>query len=68
MRVGTLNLPAIEQGRRCPLARAIRPQGARKDQAGHRPRDWSALYQQRPSPETGDFLRREWLRTVQESA
>jgi predicted phage terminase large subunit-like protein len=29
------------------------------------PRDWSALYQQRPSPDTGDYFRREWLRTVQ---
>lgn len=25
------------------------------------PRTWSALYQQRPAPETGDFFRREWL-------
>lgn len=30
-------------------------------QAG-RTRDWSALYQQAPSPETGDYFRREWLR------
>ncbi|HYI84455.1 MAG TPA: phage terminase large subunit, partial [Acetobacteraceae bacterium] len=29
-----------------------------------RSRDWSALYQQRPSPETGDFFRKEWLRPV----
>jgi len=28
------------------------------------PRDWSALYQQRPAPETGDYFRREWLRPV----
>lgn len=28
------------------------------------PRDWSALYQQRPSPETGDYFKREWVRTV----
>lgn len=25
------------------------------------PRDWSALYQQKPSPETGDYFKREWL-------
>ncbi len=25
------------------------------------PRDWSALYQQRPSPETGDYFKREWV-------
>lgn len=25
-------------------------------------RDWSALYQQRPSPEEGDYFKREWFR------
>ena len=29
-------------------------------------RTWSALYQQRPAPETGDYFRREWLRPVAE--
>lgn len=28
------------------------------------PRDWSALYQQSPSPETGDYFRREWIHEV----
>jgi predicted phage terminase large subunit-like protein len=27
------------------------------------PRDWSALYQQRPSPEDGTFFLREWFKT-----
>lgn len=27
------------------------------------PRDWSALYQQRPAPEEGDYFKAEWLRT-----
>lgn len=26
------------------------------------PRDWSALYQQRPTPDEGDYFRREWFR------
>lgn len=26
------------------------------------PRDWSALYQQRPAPEEGDYFKREWFR------
>jgi predicted phage terminase large subunit-like protein len=26
------------------------------------PRNWSALYQQRPAPESGDFFKEEWLR------
>jgi predicted phage terminase large subunit-like protein len=30
-----------------------------------RARDWAALYQQRPAPETGDYFRREWLRPVE---
>jgi predicted phage terminase large subunit-like protein len=30
-----------------------------------RARDWSALYQQRPAPETGDYFRKEWLRPVE---
>lgn len=25
------------------------------------PRTWSALYQQRPSPDTGDYFKREWI-------
>jgi predicted phage terminase large subunit-like protein len=29
------------------------------------PRDWSALYQQAPSPETGDYFKREWVHTVE---
>ena len=28
-------------------------------------RDWSALYQQRPAPETGDYFKAEWLRTYE---
>lgn len=30
------------------------------------PRDWTALYQQRPSPETGDYFKREWIIQVDE--
>jgi predicted phage terminase large subunit-like protein len=29
------------------------------------PRTWSALYQQRPAPEQGDFFRSEWLRVAE---
>jgi predicted phage terminase large subunit-like protein len=29
------------------------------------PRTWSALYQQRPAPEEGDYFKREWLRTYE---
>ena len=29
------------------------------------PRTWSALYQQRPAPEQGDYFKAEWLRAVE---
>lgn len=29
------------------------------------PRTWSALYQQRPAPDTGDYFRREWVHTTE---
>ena len=29
------------------------------------PRDWSALYQQRPAPDTGDYFKREWIHTAE---
>lgn len=29
------------------------------------PRDWSALYQQRPAPEEGDYFKAEWFKPVQ---
>lgn len=31
------------------------------------PRDWSALYQQRPAPEEGGFFKREWLHLVDQT-
>ena len=31
-------------------------------QARLNPREWSALYQQEPTPDTGDYFRREWVR------
>jgi predicted phage terminase large subunit-like protein len=73
-----IRLPAIAEGND-PLGRApgeflwaddeygfaakLREDHASYAAAG-RSRDWSALYQQRPAPETGDYFRREWLRPV----
>lgn len=28
------------------------------------PRTWNALFQQRPAPDSGDYFKREWIRTV----
>jgi hypothetical protein len=35
----------------------------REEKATQLPRNWSALYQQRPAPETGDYFKAEWFRT-----
>jgi predicted phage terminase large subunit-like protein len=35
----------------------------RQEKATQLPRNWSALYQQRPAPETGDYFKEEWFRT-----
>ena len=35
----------------------------RHEKATQLPRNWTALYQQRPAPETGDYFKEEWFRT-----
>jgi len=35
----------------------------KKELATQSPLNWSALYQQRPAPETGEFFKSEWLRS-----
>jgi predicted phage terminase large subunit-like protein len=35
----------------------------RHEKATQPPRNWSALYQQRPAPETGDYFKADWLRS-----
>jgi predicted phage terminase large subunit-like protein len=35
----------------------------RSEKATQTPRNWSALYQQAPAPESGNFFKDEWLRT-----
>lgn len=37
---------------------------AQRIEAKRDPRTWSALYQQRPAPESGDYFQRQWLRPV----
>ena len=34
-----------------------------RQKATQLPHNWSALYQQRPAPQTGDYFKAEWLRT-----
>lgn len=57
-----LNLPAISD-----YGEALWPEqypvpALEKIRLAIGPRDWSALYQQRPAPESGDYFRAEWLR------
>lgn len=37
----------------------------REKHATSEPRSWAALYQQRPTPDTGDYFKREWLQYVE---
>jgi predicted phage terminase large subunit-like protein len=71
----TISLPAIAEpddplGR--PVGAALWPEWedaeelARKQRAAG-PRVWSALYQQRPAPEEGDYFKSEWLKPYNKS-
>ena len=56
-----LNLPAVKDGKalwpeQYPYERLMEI----KKTIGAR--DWSALYQQQPTPDTGDYFKREWIR------
>ncbi len=66
-----LSLPAIAEGND-PLGRAPGEwlwdddygygQELRRHKRDQTPRNWSALFQQRPAPEEGNYFREEWLR------
>lgn len=56
-----LELPAIGDGKALwPESYPLERLEQIRDTVG--PRDWSALYQQRPAPEEGNYFLREWLR------
>lgn len=60
-----LDLPAIDEAGRPLWPEQYDLPALEKIRQAIGPRDWSALYQQRPAPDTGDYFKREWLRTVQ---
>lgn len=60
-----LNLPAIDESGKALWPEQYDIPALEKIRRALPPRDWSALYQQTPSPETGDYFKREWIRTVQ---
>lgn len=56
-----LNLPAIDEQGNALWPEQYDIDALEKIRRALPPRDWSALYQQAPSPETGDYFKREWL-------
>lgn len=59
-----LNLPAISDSGRALWPDQYDVEALEKIQRAIGARDWSALYQQRPAPEEGDYFKAEWLKTV----
>lgn len=60
-----LDLPAIDDGGKALWPEQYDVPALEKIKLAIGPRDWSALYQQRPSPESGDYFRREWVHLVE---
>jgi predicted phage terminase large subunit-like protein len=60
----TLDLPAIDDAGAALWPEQYDVAALEKIKLAIGPRDWSALYQQRPSPETGDYFKREWLHLI----
>lgn len=59
-----LDLPAINEDGEALWPEQYDIQALEQIKRALPPRDWSALYQQRPSPDTGDYFKREWIRQV----
>lgn len=60
-----LNLPAISDDGEALWPEQYPVETLEKIRRAIGPRDWSALYQQRPAPETGDYFKREWIIPVE---
>jgi predicted phage terminase large subunit-like protein len=59
-----LNLPAIDDDGCALWPDQYDIEALEKIKRAIGPRDWSALYQQRPAPEEGDYFKAEWFRPV----
>lgn len=59
-----LNLPAIDDAGKALWPEQYDIASLEQIKRALPPRDWSALYQQSPSPETGDYFKREWIHLV----
>jgi predicted phage terminase large subunit-like protein len=60
----TLDLPAIDNAGEALWPEQYPLEELERIKRALPPRDWSALYQQRPAPDTGDYFKREWLHPV----
>ncbi len=60
-----LNLPAINDDGEALWPEQYPVEALERIRRALPPRDWSALYQQRPSPDTGDYFKREWIKTYE---
>ena len=58
----TLNLPAISPDGAALWADQYDLQALEKIREAIGPRDWSALYQQQPTPDEGEYFKSEWFR------
>lgn len=56
-----LDLPAINERGEALWPERYDVEALRRIKAAIGPRDWSALYQQSPSPDDGDFFKRDWF-------
>jgi len=56
-----LNLPAINEAGEALWPEQYPVEALERIKRALPPRDWSALYQQRPTPETGDYFKADWL-------
>lgn len=62
-----LNLPAVNKDGKALWADQYDLPALNRIKLAIGARDWSALYQQEPSPDTGNYFKAEWLRTYEKA-
>lgn len=60
-----LNLPAIDEQQRPLWPEQYDIEALERIRRALPPRDWSALYQQQPTPDEGDYFKSEWFRPAE---
>lgn len=62
-RFEVVELPALSEAGEALWPEAYPVPALERIRRNTQPRDWSALYQQRPAPEEGDYFKSDWLKT-----